>query len=202
MLSCRNFSLYSPQMLAKAEHRGLLLQFLISDLVEAEKAYQSGAPWVQILSSHPCFIPYDWGAHMGFLNKLQEHAVLMKRSFPNQKRAIARFEKTLEKNIQALTKQKEILPDTFGRAIREIYSAIEKFFPLCKENENLILFLLKHKEEIDRIMGKDYLRKFLQKAYPEGFEMLGEKMCDRYHERGFFSQIPEFKLLLSDLIHD
>ena len=201
MLWCRTYSLYSPQMLAKVEHRGLLLQFLISDLIEAVKAYKKGAPWSQILSTHPCFIPYDWGNHTGYLNKIQEHAILMCSSFPKHKRHINQFEKALEKNIHSLSQHKEILSDTFLKAIREIYLALERFLLVCNENENLILFLLKNKEEIDQIMGKGHLRKFLEKMHPEGLEKLGEKMCDRYHQRGFFSQIPEFKLLLSDLIH-
>ncbi|MES2122773.1 MAG: hypothetical protein V4492_08370 [Chlamydiota bacterium] len=196
MLWCRNFSLLSPQMLAEKEHRGLLLQFLLSDLFEAEKAFSNGADWVWILSSHPSMIPYDWAMRTGYLNKVQEHAILLKESFPELPRKFQALERILNKHLHPQIKNSS---DSFYAVIRKIYLALEPFLLLCKENENLLFFLLKNKSVLDRMMQKDSLKGFLAKAYPEGMDKLGEKMCDRYHRRGFFSQIPEFKLLLSDL---
>ena len=48
-------------------------------------------------------------------------------------------------------------------------------------------------------MQPQYLCHFLTSLYPEGLELVGEKMCDQYHRRGFFSQITECKLLLTQL---
>ncbi len=196
MLWCRNFSLLSPQMLAEKEHRGLLLQFLLSDLFEAEKAFNNSEDWVWILSHHPSMIPYDWAVRTGYLNKVQEHAILLKDSFPEIPRKVQALEKVLDKHLDPHIKDS---PDSFYTALRKIYLALEPFLLLCKENENLLFFLLKNKSVLDRMVERDTLKDFLFRAYPEGMDVLGEKMCDQYHRRGFFSQIPEFKLLLSDL---
>lgn len=185
-------------MLAEKEHRGLLLQFLLSDLFEAEKAFHSGSAWELILSSHPSMIPYDWGMTTGYLNKVQEHAILVDESFPEVPRKIQSLKKTLDKHLHSKIQNS---PASFYEAVRAIYLALEPFLLISKENENLLLFLLKNKSVLDRIMERDYSRELFGRISPEGLDLLAEEMCDQYHRRGFFSQIPECKLLLSELMH-
>jgi hypothetical protein len=50
-------------------------------------------------------------------------------------------------------------------------------------------------------MQEGHLRNFLLQVHPCGLETLGENMCDQYHQRGFIAQIPELKLLMTELIH-
>lgn len=199
MLWSRNHSLFSPQVLSERPNRSLLLQFLLLEIIEARRAVETGN-WSNLLTVHPCFFPYDWGRASGCLNRAREHSLLLGCSFPKHKTLVKRFEKALTKQILVLSKKKAPRMQ-MDLCLRATYTALEPLLELCGENENLLFFLLKNRREIDALMQPGHLCTFLLKIHPNGLETLGEKMCDQYHQRGFFSQIPEFKLLLTELLH-
>lgn len=162
------------------DHTALLLQFILHELFEA----YNEPDWEKVISQDFRFFPYDWARRAGHLNKAQEHARLL-----NDEKISHQFEKSLK----ALHK-KNLLHG-------ELKKLIKPLLEMETEDENLFLFLLKNRKTLDAIMGTGYLLKFMKRVHGKSLEMLGEKLCDRYHQRGFFSQIPEFKLLLSELIH-
>lgn len=155
----------------------LLLQFILSELFEAHKIYD-GENWEKIVSAQPRFFPYDWNMSVGHLNKTKEHSALL---------GSKKFDKHLEKIMK-----KQLSKELLRLEIKKLYLILEPF--MDREDENLIFFLLKNRKVIDEVVGKGHLQSYQ-------LETLGEKLCDRYHQRGFFSQIPEFKLLLAELNH-
>lgn len=196
----RRISLFSPQSIAEKSHRGLLVQFILFELLEAYKTYDE-SNWELILSAHPRYFPYDWSSVTGYLNRAQEHSLLLKDSFSDHPRLVKNFERDFFNVLTLLNKKKKISKLQFARELKKIYFAFEPLIELCKENENLIFFLLKNRETIDSLMDNGHLYAFLLKIHSGDLEVLGEKMCDQYHQRGFFSQIPEFKILLTQLPH-
>jgi hypothetical protein len=182
---------FSPHALSERHHRALLLQFVIYELIAAHKAFLNDE---NVYSPHPRFFPYDWATQARPLNKVYEHALLMKRSFADHPKPMAKWEKTFVKLTESSSEK-------FTLALRAVFEALEPLMLACKEDENLVFFLLKHRVVIDGILQEGYVRNFLLAAHPSGLESLGEKMCDKYHQRGFFAQIPEFKLLITELIH-
>src|SRR5262249_4669700 len=137
----------------------------------------------------------------GFLNKAQEHVFLLKEAFADAPKLVKIFEKTFSKELAALARKKKISCHLFSQTLKKIFLGLEPFIELCKDNENLIHFLLKNKGQVDAFMSPGYLHAFLLKVHSCGLETLGEKMCDQYHQRGFFSQISDFKILLTELLH-
>lgn len=200
MLLNKHLSLFSPRALSEKQHRGLLIQFILFELLESYKAYLEGNPDV-VLSPHPKHFPYDWSATTGCLNKAQEHIFLLKEAFPDADQSVKNFEKEFSKGLAKLVKKKKIADEAFSQVLEKIISGIEPLIELCKDNENLIYFMLKDRRGLDAIMGTGYLYAYLHKIHSCGLETLGEKMCDQYHQRGFFSQIYEFKILLTELPH-
>ena len=200
MLWNKDLSLFSPQALGERENRGLLIQFLLHELIEAQKSIQLDK-FDAVLSSHPRFFPYDWSAMTGYLNKAQEHTLLLQKSFPDHSKAVRVFEKVLSKTLFKFSGNKKIKKQQLQSALQSIYAALEPLIGACKENENLLFFMLKNHKAIEALTHKRHLLDFLEQIHPFGLEILGEKMCDQYHQRGFFSQIPEFKLLLTELRH-
>jgi hypothetical protein len=197
----KSISLFSPQAISESDHRSLLIQFVLFELLEAYQAFCRNEDWEIILSPHPRHFPYDWATVTGYLNKAQEHSILLKDSFPDYPDSVKQFDDQFSKTLTSLSKKQKIAPELFAKSLQTIYFALEPFIEICKENENLLHFLLKNSQTIDLILHPGYLYAFLLKIYSCDLEILGEKMCDKYHQRGFFSQIPEFKILLTELIH-
>lgn len=193
--------LFSPRAIAEKSNRALLIQFVLAELIEAQKAYFNGQKWEVILSHPARLFPYDWNARAGFLNKVWEHGQFLRKSFPDQLKAVASFEKNLMKIFYVWRNRKTVSKREFQAALKRIYKTLELLIERCKEDENLLFFLLKNRIWIDTWTHPGNLRLFLEKIHAEKLEILGEKMCDQYHQRGFFSQIPEFKLLLTELSH-
>lgn len=191
----QQLSLFSPRAISEKQHRGLLVQFILFELLESYKAYCKGN-WDLVLSPHPKHFPYDWSAPTGFLNKAQEHLFLLKEAFPDALKAVKNCEKVFSKGLARLAKKKKVAEE-----LSKILAAIEPLIELCKDNENLVHFMLKNREALDALMNPRYLHALLLKLHSCGLETLGEKMCDQYHQRGFFSQIYEFKILLTELPH-
>ncbi len=201
MLLKKRISLFSPRAISERYHRSLLIQFILFELFEAYKAFYRNESWEIILSPHPRHFPYDWSSVTGYLNKAQEHSILLKDSFPDRSRSVKHFDSQFSKALTSLFKKKNIAHEQFVKLLQTIYFAFEPLIETCKENENLLHFLLKNHNTIDAIIYKGYLYTYLLKIYPYDLETLGEKMCDRYHQRGFFSQISEFKILLTELAY-
>ena len=201
MLWNQNISLFSPQSIGQRCNRELLLQFFLFEILEAYKAYQNGSHWELILSSHPHFFPYDWATRPGLLNKAYEHSLFFTQCFPEHIQCVKNFEKKFIKILTSWEKKTSVPRKQFESSLQTIYSLLEPLIEVCRENENLLFFLLKNHQTIDSLMKKGHLCQFLHRIHPSELESLGEKICDRYHTRGFFSQIPEFKLLLTALTH-
>lgn len=190
MLRTKSVSLFSPQMIAHQHHRHLLLQFLLSDLFRAHEAFCMDQNSEEILKEDPYFFPYDWGSKMGHLNKVKEHVLLLRASFPNHFEVVENIEQSL-----FLWIEEGVSPDSFDSHCHKVYSLLECLIELCKEEENLIFFLLKNRITIDKVMGENHLYQFFSRLYQNQLETLQEVLCDRYHRRGFFSLIPECKSL-------
>ena len=201
VLNNRCLSLFSPRAISEKQHRGLLVQFILFELLEAYKACCQRGNGELVLSLHPKHFPYDWSATTGFLNKAQEHSVLLKEAFLDVPRLVKNYEKVFVKELTSLAKRKKKTHEYVVQSLKKIITALEPLLEIGKNNENLIHFLLKNKEAIDALMNSGYLREFLSRIHPCELEALGEKLCDQYHQRGFFSQIPEFKILLTELAH-
>ncbi len=201
MLLKKRISLFSPRAISERHHRSLLIQFILFELFEAHKAFCRNENWEIILSLHPRHFPYDWSSVTGYLNKAQEHSILLKDSFPDHSKSVKHFDAQLTKTLTSLFKKKKISYELFVKSLQMIYLAFEPLIATCRENENLLHFLLKNHDTIDSILHKGYLHAYLLKIHSCDLEILGEKMCDRYHQRGFFSQISEFKILLTELAH-
>jgi hypothetical protein len=124
---------------------------------------------------------------------------VLESSFPQLKKATLQFLQLVNQLIVYPGPKKNQLTAQCSKYLPEIFLALEPFVKACKENENLIFFLLKHRAEIDQCIQKNYIHALLLKLHPSGLSELCEKLCDNYHHRGFYFLIPEIKLLMSEL---
>ncbi len=191
------FSPFPPAMIWEKRNRGLLIQFLTAELISSQKGLSRNLPIKEILSSEKRFFPYDWGYPYGHLNKAWEYAMALEHVFPELPGPAILLQNLLKKIVSSQTLKASMMKLKCIKSLPKIFLALEPFIEGCKENENLIFFLLKHKEDIDQCIHKDYLHTLLLKLHPSGLAELCEKLCDNYHHRGFYFLIPEIKLLMA-----
>lgn len=201
MLWNSDVTVFSPQTLRDEDNRSLLLQFILSDLLHAYQNVQSGE-FHTFFCAPPRFFPYDWNKEIGYLNKILEHSSILQKNFNDKQECVELHSKVLFKIVETLSKKKTWTKDLLEGALSQLYFSLEPLIETCKEDENLLFFLLKNRQVLEALLGNGYLLEFFRRIYDCDLETLGEKMCDKYHQRGFFSQIPELKLLLTELIHD
>ena len=173
------FSCFSLPMLSRKEHKAVVLQFVLHELLEAFCAFEKKAPWTTILSPEPQFHPYAWSQMLGHLNKAHEHyCYLTTEECPLRIRNLST--KTLQKTLVLF------------------YRHLEPFIALCSDDASLLFFLLKHETLINKLLKtQGYLRSFLNTLHPEGLEGVAQKMMAGYYERGCFTQLVEIQQLLN-----
>ena len=193
------FSPFSPAMIWEKRNRGLLLQFLASELIASHHAICVDAPYGEIVSLQKRYFPYDWAYPYGYLNKAHEHALMMNQVFPEVEGRAAQLQDALAQMTHSQEPPRS--KKTIIKQLQKIFLSMEPFIERCKDNENLIFFLLQHREEIDQLVQENYLCTLLLKLHPHGLMDLGEKLCDNYHHRGFYFLIPQLKLLLAKIDH-
>lgn len=188
--SLMSFSAFPPAMLWEKRNRALLVQFLTSELISSYRGLCRGIPERDILSPDQRFFPYDWAYPCGHLNKARDYAMGLRFAFPEEKESAQRLVQLMNKVIS---------PSKGLKALPALFLGLEPFISACKDNENLLFFLLKVREDIDQSLGVGYLQSLLLKLHPGGLEELCEKLCDNYHHRGFYFLIPEIKRLMVPL---
>lgn len=171
--------LYSPlsiKTLQEGQNRSLLLQFILSELFHATDAGRKEDPLEFVFATPACFFPHDWSYEVGCLNKIAEHAELLPHAFPKLMDAVQSFRTVLDTILAdtiARKKNQEIIPrDEMLETLHQLYCLLEPFLISCRESEELLLFLMKNKEEIDELAYPKAFQALLEKMFPEGLEKL------------------------------
>lgn len=138
--------------MAEPNHRTLLLLFILKELARSPKGVMDG--------QEPVLAPFDWTIPGSSASKLREHFSLLPAAFPE----LASHVSTLYQNLY--------------RPAPEVVSLLEPYILACQTSENLLLFLLKHQNELA-------VKPLLDKICPEGVEVLKEKIASSFRKRGY-----------------
>jgi hypothetical protein len=191
-----SFSPFSSYTVSEDHNRSLLLQFTLNELFSLHSCLDKNDALPSLIGSETRILPFDWAVDLGPLNRISEYLAILPLAFPER----LRLAKSSKKHLDALVlnlKKKHSEKELSIAHLKALHHVIEQLIVECEEDENLSLFLLKHKQQIDALMGPGYLRAFLLQLYPQGLRSLEEMVSDHYHERGFFSLIPELKDLIA-----
>lgn len=196
------FSPFSPHSVRQEQHRTLLLQFFLKELLAAHQAILHEAPINLVISSEKRHFPYDWAHESGHVNKAREHAQLFIIAFENFEEQVEQIHMTLADLVLTFSGRESLNSRQklqIKRKLHQLYQLAEPLVSLFKSNENLIFFLLKNQDPVNALMGKGYLRTYLSHLHKKGLGQLEKKLCDHFHDRGFSSLIPELKKRFSEL---
>ncbi|MBY0528842.1 MAG: hypothetical protein K2P51_01480 [Rhabdochlamydiaceae bacterium] len=191
-----SFSPFSSHTVSEDHNRSLLLQFILNELFSLYTHLSQDLALPSLVEKEARILPFDWALEQGPLNRMSEYLSMLPLAFPQRVRLVKSAQKCLNALIHSLRK-KNLEKDLKIAQLKNLHQIMEQLIAECEEDENLSLFLLKHKQQIDQLMGNGYLRDLLLRLYPQGLRSLEEMVCDHYHERGFFSLIPELKDLIA-----
>ncbi|HSX12456.1 MAG TPA: hypothetical protein VLF61_03100 [Rhabdochlamydiaceae bacterium] len=195
------YSPFSMRTVGEEQNKALLLQFILTELLNAKDATATDDPLEFVLSSPACFFPFDWSYEVGCLNKIHEHAMLLEYAFPSFQEELSLFQNHLEKTLSYIVLHKKNKKELDNRELieyfKQLYLHLSPFIVACKDNEGLLLFLLKNREEILEIAAPQDLSDLLKNMFPEGLKSLSETLRSRYEERGFTQLLPEIEELLA-----
>ncbi len=145
---------FSLSTASEGEGPSLILQFILKELIRAEGYLSKEAP--------PLLAPFDWSWKQGSHYKVSEHASLLSAAFPSLAAEAQKFLRHLDKPCH------------------QLMELLEPFVLACQTNENLLLFLLKHRNFLN-------IESILNKICPEGPEKLKLMVADQYQKRGFYT---------------
>lgn len=84
---------------------------------------------------------------------------------------------------------------SFQRFSRLVVQAVTPFH----RDENVILFILQHKEELDFLYIPGFTKDWIQKMFPAGVKEAGQFLSQRYTSRGFDNLIPTINTKIVEL---
>jgi hypothetical protein len=83
--------------------------------------------------------------------------------------------------------------------IQRLAKQITKAIYCFRNDENILFFLLLHKEQFDKLYGPQYLVKLFAKLYPNGIEEAADFIVKKYSHRGFDMLLPIILEKLAEL---
>lgn len=179
---------FSDKDTYEPREKALLLIFALSELLACadEPTYNWTIPLPSLQER----------AYDAPLNKLQEHILLLRIAFPEHQESFC----ALKEKVSHLTYfvEKKI---SFSHKdlLEELFFFLEPLIKECKEDKQLLFFLLKSQEKLNFFLKPSYLLLLLKELYPEGLSNLQTHLCDHFHKKGFTRLIPEVTLLLQRL---
>lgn len=161
-------------------------------------------------ASHDTMRLFSWGQEGGILYKLDSYTALFcKRTAPE-----GTLEQSLHHSINQYLLLSMQLHDTLYRARTQIVNGKELLeeFRYLKENmiahsekcsallskaiecfsedENVLFFLLRHKQEFDEFFNEAYVEQLLKKISRGALADLEKNLLDKYRSRGFIQLLP------------
>lgn len=163
---------------------------------------------------------FPWTHHKGSLNKLRHYCYLLSHRSPEQidilnmnvavskafhsalqiREVIFSLQRQCEDpnripNYVSLYQLLDRVIDNMRRASRLILRILIQF----KEDENVLLFLLKYKTDFDRLYKTQFVSRILKKMFSKGAEEAEALLKEKYAERGFHNLIDSITHQMSSL---
>lgn len=158
---------------------------------------------------------FPWTQDKGCLNKLRHYCFLLSQMWHENSdvanmniRVSKAFHSSLQLKEVVLSLKRESLDqqvanfiplyqlldklvDNMRMASRLILKIILQF----KDNENVIYFLLRHQQEFNRVYKTHFVKKILEKMYPEGIKKAKDIVLEKYVKRGFGNLVEKIQAL-------
>lgn len=144
---------------------------------------------------------HQWSNEQGVLCKLKTYAEPFD---PQLKSSLSKaYHSGLQaKEMIAMNEDQDTILSQIDRLFKHFARVVELIPQLMiqfKTNENVLFFLLKNQEELDKIYEPSFVRELCAEMFDGGLQEMAEFIVKRYRERGFFHLIPTIETQIAKL---
>jgi len=93
----------------------------------------------------------------------------------------------------------EHLHSVLNQRLREFFDALYPFFAEARSDENVLFFLIEHKEQLNRFLSPKKTETLLGRLYPAGPTHLRVILCEGYTRRGFSDFYAQHESLIESI---
>ncbi len=222
-----SFAIITQNLKIGHQSKGLLIQFILSELIKShnqiseihqsrEDCKKIALSVVKLSGSKSCSALFSWNPEDGILWRLKNYSKTLSSLEDKSDPLILKMENEAngaflgalhsldilqqignfqEEKEQAIQKGLQKIIDPLKRFSKALALVLQKF----KSNENVIFFLLRHQNELDKIYGKQFVFKLINRMHPKGIEETADFVLQQYKNRGFNHFIPAIKKKISEL---
>jgi hypothetical protein len=155
----------------------LLFQFTLSEILRTVKVMKLQSPSDSLLENPSS----SWNFNTTPLRRLHTYFSGLNKE--------SSYLHSIEELIKDHTYSKKENFEGINCLLQEISSHL--FDHITLPEENLLFFLLRRREELDDLHGKDFVARTFKRLFPEGD--VEEWLSDRFQKRGFTHLIPVIK---------
>lgn len=169
-------------------------------------------------SAHDPYRLFSWIPEEGILPKLKNYcAYFAQNASPHDKALVPLYRSTeqawllslvcmddlrLLESQQNLTKQTTHLVKSGKKlflSIQRLGKIVSKAIEQYWDDENVVFFVLRNKEQFDEIFGNKFVKQLLKRMYPGGIEGARRFLSQQFIQRGFHHLVPIIQARITEI---
>ena len=147
-------------------------------------------------------LAHPWTPPKGSLSKLHAYAALLSIAMNGYEPAqMLNDEIAKTWQVAKMTSEKMSHPELLKlvQAADRVAHLVPPLLDSFSRDENVIYFLVRHRETLDKLYGYGFVRQLCQKWHPKGVKGIETLLISRYQTRGFNHPVEKIKHLMSDI---
>lgn len=153
-----------------------------------------------------------WSSNEGTLSRLKTFCALFLHNSDNDEKELIALQHYAEKAWQNCLQGFEALRGHHNKrtsqfaALEKASNAMHRFAKLIarialqfRDDENVVFFFLRHKEQFDKLYGKKFMSKLLSRMYTKGIREAQYFLTKKYLERSFDNVPAQIDLMIAEL---
>lgn len=155
---------------------------------------------------------FSWNFSEGILTRLKTYCAVFAQSADNDEKELIAMQYYADKVWQHCLQAVEALRESPNQrtplfvALEKASGATQRFAKIIsrviqqfRDDENVVFFVLRRKQQIDKLYGKRFIIKLLCRMYPKGLREARHFLTKRYMERNFDNLLPTLSAIFTEL---
>lgn len=155
---------------------------------------------------------FSWNFSEGTLTRLKTYCSVFAQNADNDEKELIAMQYYADKVWQHCLQAIEALHDSPDQrtplfvahekasgAMHRFAKIISRVIQQFRDDENVVFFVLRHKQQIDKLYGRRFIIKLLCRMYPKGLREAQHFLTKRYVDRNFDNLLPKLSAIFTEL---